>query len=73
MATALMSRKYGVRPAEDFGRLRRIRDRLVAPKSPWRNSHVERAIGSIRRELPDQVIVLSEAYVRNQPAAYQAY
>ena len=27
-----------------------IRDRPTAPRSPWQNGHVERLIGSIRRE-----------------------
>jgi len=33
-----------------------IRDHPIAPKSPWQNGYVERAIGSIRRELLDHVI-----------------
>jgi transposase InsO family protein len=27
-----------------------IRDRPITPRSPWQNGHVERLIGSIRRE-----------------------
>jgi hypothetical protein len=30
-----------------------IRDKPVAPASPWQNSFVERLIGSIRRECVD--------------------
>jgi transposase InsO family protein len=43
-------------------RLRRlgIRDRPTAPRSPWQNAHVERLIGSARRECIDHVIVLGE-------------
>ena len=39
-----------------------IRDRPIAPRSPWRNGYVERAIGSIRRECLDHMIVWSEAH-----------
>lgn len=35
-----------------------IRDHPVAPSSPWQNGHVERLIGSIRRECRDHVVVL---------------
>ena len=30
-----------------------IRDRPIAPRSPWQNGYVERVIGSIRRDLLD--------------------
>jgi len=50
-----------------------IRDRPIAPRSPWQNGCVERVIGSIRRELLDHVIVWSEAHLRRQLAAYQTY
>jgi transposase InsO family protein len=35
-----------------------IRDRPITPRSPWQNGHVERLIGSIRRECLDHVVVL---------------
>jgi hypothetical protein len=41
-----------------------IRDRPVAPRSPWQNCYVERVIGSIRRELLDHIIVWSEPHLR---------
>jgi transposase InsO family protein len=41
-----------------------IRDRPTAPHSPWQNSHVERLIGSIRRECLDHVLVLGEGHLR---------
>ena len=51
-----------------------IRDRLVAPSSPWQNGYVERVIesvgGSIRRDLLDHVIVMSEAHLRRLLHAY---
>jgi len=36
-----------------------IRDKPIAPASPWQNGFVERLIGSIRRERVDHIIVLS--------------
>jgi transposase InsO family protein len=50
-----------------------IRDRPVAPGSPWQNGHVERLIGSIRRECLGHVIVLGERHLRRLLAAYAAY
>src|SRR5262249_40948616 len=32
-----------------------IRDRPIAPRSPWQNGHAERLIGSLRRECLDYV------------------
>ena len=37
-----------------------IRDKPVAPASPWQNGFAERLIGSIRRECLDHVIVFGE-------------
>ena len=37
-----------------------IRDKPIAPASPWQNGFVERLIGSIRRECVDHIIVLGE-------------
>jgi transposase InsO family protein len=36
-----------------------IRDKPIAPASPWQNGFVERLIGSIRRECVDHIIVLA--------------
>jgi transposase InsO family protein len=41
-----------------------IRDRPIAPRSPWQNGAVERLIGSIRRECLDHVIVFGEGHLR---------
>jgi transposase InsO family protein len=48
-----------------IGRLRAmgIRDKPIAPASPWQNGFVERLIGSIRRECVDHIIVLGEAHI----------
>src|SRR6266851_5008627 len=37
-----------------------IRDRPTAARSPWQNGYCERAIGSVRRECLDHVIVFGE-------------
>jgi transposase InsO family protein len=38
-----------------------IKQVLSAPRSPWQRTYVERAIGTIRRECLDHVIVFREA------------
>src|SRR5206468_11147453 len=50
-----------------------IRDKPIAPASPWQNSFAERLIGSIRRECVDHVIVFSEAQLRRILTKYDAY
>ena len=50
-----------------------IRDRPVAPRSPWQNGWVERVIGSIRRDLLDHVIVMGEAHLCQFLRAYADY
>ncbi len=50
-----------------------IRDRPIAPRSPWQNAYVERLIGSIRRECLDHTIVFGEAHLRRILGAYGAY
>ena len=50
-----------------------IRDRPIAPRSPWQNGYVERSIGSIRRECLDHVIIWGEAHLRQVLKAYTAY
>ena len=49
-----------------------IRDRPITPRSPWQNGHVERLIGSIRRECLDHVVVLGERHLRHLLANYPA-
>jgi transposase InsO family protein len=41
-----------------------IRGHPKAPRSPWQNGHVERLVGSIRRESLDHLVVLGEAHLR---------
>jgi transposase InsO family protein len=50
-----------------------IRDHPTAPRSPWQNGHVERLIGSIRRESLDHLIVFGEAHLRAVLEAYASY
>ena len=50
-----------------------IRDHPTAPHSPWQNGHVERLIGSIRRESLDHFIVFGEAHLRTALKAYASY
>ena len=50
-----------------------IRDRPIAPASPWQNAYVERLIGSIRRECIDHVIILGEAHLRRIMSLYASY
>jgi hypothetical protein len=40
-----------------------IRDKPIAPGSPWQNGFAERLIGSIRRECVDHIVVLGEAHL----------
>jgi hypothetical protein len=51
---------------------RRVRP-PVAARSPWQNEYLERAIGSIRRECLDHVIVWGEAHLRRILKEYTSY
>jgi transposase InsO family protein len=50
-----------------------IRDRPIAPGSPWQNGCAERLIGTIRRECVDHLIVFGEAHLRRILREYAAY
>jgi len=50
-----------------------IRDHPTAPRSPWQNGHVERLIGSIRRECLDHLMVFGEADLRRVLKSYASY
>lgn len=50
-----------------------IRDRPTMPHSPWQNGHVERLIGSIRRECLDHLIILNASHLRRVLKAYAEY
>jgi transposase InsO family protein len=50
-----------------------IRDKPIAPASPWQNGFAKRLIGSIRHECLDHVIVLGEERLRRILKSYAAY
>ncbi|MEJ2378585.1 MAG: integrase core domain-containing protein [Pseudolabrys sp.] len=50
-----------------------IRDRPIAPGSPWQNGYAERLIGTIRRECVDHLIVFGEGHLRRILHRYAAY
>jgi hypothetical protein len=50
-----------------------IRDKPIAPASPWQNGFAERLIGSIRRECLDHIIVSGEGRLRRNLISYAAY
>ena len=50
-----------------------IRDHPTAPRSPWQNGHVERLIGSIRRESLDHLVVFDEVQLRRVLKNYASY
>jgi transposase InsO family protein len=50
-----------------------IKEVVIAPRSPWQNPYVERLIGSIRRDLLDQVIVLNEGHLQRLLQSYVDY
>jgi hypothetical protein len=50
-----------------------IRDKPIAPASPWQNGFAERLIGSIRRECLDHVVVWGEAHLRRILKSYTDY
>src|SRR5258705_8627085 len=50
-----------------------IRDKPIAPGSPWQNGFAERLIGSIRREWVDHIVVLGEMHLRRVLKSYARY
>src|SRR5450756_1764163 len=50
-----------------------IRDKPIAPASPWQNGFAERLIGSIRRECVDHIVVFGEAHLRRILRSYARY
>jgi transposase InsO family protein len=50
-----------------------IRQVLSAYRCPWQNGYVERAIGTIRRECLDHVIVFNARHLKNVLDEYVAY
>jgi transposase InsO family protein len=50
-----------------------IRDRPISPRSPWQNPYVERAIGTLRRECLDHVLIFDERHLRRILTLYSLY
>jgi transposase InsO family protein len=50
-----------------------IRDKPIAPASPWQNGFAERLIGSIRRECLDHIVVFGEAHLLRILRFYARY
>jgi hypothetical protein len=50
-----------------------IRDKPIAPGSPWQNGFAERLIGSIGRESVYHIVVLGEAHLRRVLKSYARY
>ena len=50
-----------------------IRDKPIAPGSPWQNGYAERLIGTIRRECLDHIIAFGEGHLRRILGEYAAY
>jgi Integrase core domain len=52
-----------------------IRDRPIAPRSPWQNPYVERLIGTLRRECMDHVLIYGERHLSRlmKPARTSAW
>ncbi len=65
---AIYGRSFG-RRVERLG----IKEKVIAPRSPWQNPVAERLIGSIRRECLDRVIVLNERHLRRLLGEYCEY
>jgi hypothetical protein len=40
-----------------------IRDRPIAPRSPWQNPYVEHLVGTLRRECLDHVLIFGERHL----------
>jgi len=50
-----------------------LMDTPTAPRSPWQNAYVERAIGTLRLECTDHVIPLGEKHLTRVLRKYQRY
>jgi transposase InsO family protein len=50
-----------------------IRDKPIAPGSPWQNGYAERLIGAIRRECVDHMIAFRETHLRRILGEFAGY
>ena len=65
-------KKFGTDVTETLKSME-IRIKRTAFRSPWQNGVAERWVGSCRRDLLDQVIVLNEAHLRRLVRDYIRY
>jgi transposase InsO family protein len=63
---------YG-RYFRDCVKMNGIQEVVTSPQSPWQNAYVERAIGSIRRECLNHVIVVSQKHLMGVLSSYVCY
>lgn len=63
---------YGRKFSERLKKLS-IREHVIAKQSPWQNMYVERAIGSIRRECLNRVIIMGEPHLQRILTMYVDY
>ncbi|MGB8744020.1 MAG: integrase core domain-containing protein, partial [Xanthobacteraceae bacterium] len=47
--------------------------RPISPRSPWQNGHIERLIGTLRRECLDRMLIFGEAHLRQVLTPYACY
>ncbi len=50
-----------------------MKERPIAPRSPWQNPYAERVIGSIRGGCSDHAVVLDERHLKRLLRSYFAY
>lgn len=50
-----------------------IRDRPISPDLPWQNGHMERLIGTIRRECLNHMLIIGARHLQRVLASYAAY
>src|SRR6267142_5783860 len=67
--------RYAIFGAAVTRRLRAmgIRDKPIAPGSPWQSGFAERLIGTIRRECVDHIVALGEQHLRRFLKSYAKY
>jgi Integrase core domain. len=50
-----------------------IRDRPIAPRSPWQNPYAERLIGTLRRDCLDHILIFGERHLQRVLTLYSLY
>jgi transposase InsO family protein len=72
-APTYLVRDYDRAYGHAFSRAMGIRDRPISPRSPWQNGHMERLIGTLRRECLDRMLIFGEAHLRQILTSYACY